>query len=123
MAAGPDLIDALVDESVPQAPLPPGQSALAARLAAAEQIAELMAAPVPAPRPATARSAAAALPASLPAPPPLKPIVPAGAPMPPRPAEKPDGHRSAAADILQGAEMASADRFARAVLVVADRAS
>jgi hypothetical protein len=43
--------------------------------------------------------------------------------MPPRPAEKPDGNRSAAADILHGAEMASADRFALAELVVADRAS
>jgi hypothetical protein len=108
LAAAPGPIDALVDATVPQAPLPPGESALAARLAAAEQIAVLQEAPVPAPRPAMARSAAA----TLPAPPPLKPILPASAPMPPRPAEKPDGHRSAAADALPR----------RALLIVADAA-
>lgn len=113
LAAGPGLIDALVDETVPQAPLPPGQSALAARLAAAEQIAALMAAPVPAPRPAMARSAEATLPASLPAPPPLKPIVPVSAPMPPRPAEKPED-RSAAALGLRELEAAPASSLAHA---------
>jgi hypothetical protein len=113
LAAGPDLIDTLVDESVAQMPLPPGQSALAARLAAAEQ----MDAPLPAPRPIMARSAEATLPASLPAPPPLKPIVPVGAPMPPTPAEKPADHRSAAAHNSRGAETASADRTARALIV------
>ena len=96
LAAGPGVIDALVDETVPQAPLPPGQPALAARIAAAEQIEALAAAPVPAPRPVTARPAQATPTASLPAPPPLKPLVPVSAPMPPRPAEKPDD-RSAAA--------------------------
>jgi hypothetical protein len=96
LAAAPDPIDALVDATVPQAPLPPGESALAARLAAADQLEAVSAAPLPEPRPAMARSAAA----TLPAPPPLKPILPASAPTPPRPAEKPDGYRSAAADAL-----------------------
>jgi hypothetical protein len=119
LAAGPDLIDALVDETMAQMPLPPGQSALAARLAVAERID----APLPAPRPAMARSADAALPASLPAPPPLKPIVPVSTPMPPRPAEKPADHRSAAAhDPRELLETAAMHRSARAVLIVANAA-
>jgi hypothetical protein len=94
LAAGPDVIDALVDQSVPQTPLPPGQSALAARLAAAEQIDAPAPAPLPAPRPAMVRSADAA----VPAPPPVKPLVPVSSSMPPRPAEKPADPRSAAID-------------------------
>jgi hypothetical protein len=71
LAAGLDVIDALVDETVPQTPLPPGQSALAARLAVAAQTDEgAPSAPLPAPRPAMVRSADAA----LPTPPPLKPV-------------------------------------------------
>ena len=120
LAAGPDLIDALVDETVPQMPLPPGQSALAARLAVAERID----APLPAPRPAMARSADAVLPVSLPAPPPLKPIVPVSAPLPPRPAEKPADHRSAAAHAPRELlETGSTHRSARAVLIVANAAA
>jgi hypothetical protein len=122
LAAGPDVIDALVDAAVPQMPLPPEQSALAARLAAADQIAALTAAPVPAPRPAMARSAEATLPASLPAPPPLKPIVPVGASMPPRPAEKPTDHRSAAVPGFQGLETASDPLARAAALTVASAA-
>jgi hypothetical protein len=118
LAAGPDVIDQLVDETVPQAPLPPGQPALAARLAATDAIdAETATAPVPAPRPAAKRSAAAALPgrladpASLPAPPPIKPILPVSVPMPPRPAERPDD-RSASAQDARQTETAPTSAFA-----------
>jgi hypothetical protein len=124
LAAGPDVIDALVDATVPHTPLPPGQSALAARLGAAEQIEPTApaAAPLPAPRPAMVRSADAALPASRPAPPPLKPIVPVDA-VPPRPVEKPADYRSAAAHGSGGPETASTDRSARAVPIVAHPAA
>jgi hypothetical protein len=98
LAAGPGVIDALVDASVPQAPLPPGQSALAARLATPVPIAAAgPPIPLPALRPAAVRPVQTALPASPPAPPPIKPIVPVAAPMPPKPAGKPADDRSAAA--------------------------
>jgi hypothetical protein len=105
VAAGPGVIDELVDKTVPQMPLPPGQSALAARLAPAGQIDSDAppAAPLPAARPTTARSAAVALrgtrpdPASLPEPPPTKPVLPASAAMPPKPAARPGDDRSASA--------------------------
>jgi hypothetical protein len=124
LAAGPGLIDALVDATVPQAPLPPGQSALAARLEAAARTAaaEPPAVPLPALRPAAVRSAQAALPVSPPAPPPSKPIVPVSAPMPPRPAEKPADGRSAAAYGGQELLRASPDAGAAAALVVAHAA-
>jgi hypothetical protein len=120
LAAGPDVIDDLVDQTVPQTPLPPGQSALAARLAAAERIdvAAPLAAPLPTPRPAKARPAGPALQArvpdraSPPAPPPIKPILPVGAPMPPRPAEKPTDDRSASAHGVPQVETAPTGPFA-----------
>jgi hypothetical protein len=124
LAAGSDVIDAIVDASVPQAPLPPGQSALAARLVAPDQIESAASpAPVPALRPGVARPTAAALPVSLPAPPPHKPIVPASAPSPPRPVEKPADDRSAAAGAVGAPETASAAASPRAPsLVVATAA-
>jgi hypothetical protein len=119
VAAGPGVIDELVDETVPQTPLPPGQSALAARLAAAGQIDgdASPAAPLPAARPATARPAAVALrrtrpdPASLPEPPPTKPILPASAAMPPKPAARPGDDRSASAQGVWRMETVPTTRF------------
>jgi hypothetical protein len=103
LAAGPDVIDQLVDETVPQAPLPPGQPALAARLAARDASdVEEATVPLPAPRPAPARPAGVALqgglanPANPPAPPPTKPILPVSVPMPPKPVARPADDRSAA---------------------------
>ena len=111
LAAGPDVIDQLVDETVPQAPLPPGQPALAARLAAADAIdVEQATVPLPAPRPATARPAGPALqgrlaePANPPAPPPTKPILPVS--VPPKPVERPADDRSAAVQDARQTETA-----------------
>ena len=82
-------------ELASDAPLPPEQSGLVARLATAQQTGKVTpaAAPLPAPRPPAIRAGI------LLGPPPIKPIVPVVAPMPPKPAEKPADPRSAAADV------------------------
>jgi hypothetical protein len=132
LAAGPDVIDKLVDETVPQAPLPPGQPALAARLAATDAIgADKARVPVPAPRPATARPAGATLKgrladsASLPAPPPIKPSLPVSAPLPPIPVERPADHRSAAVQDARQTETAPTTFFVgtQVQLIVANSSS
>jgi hypothetical protein len=117
-AAGPDVIDSLVDPAVPQAPLPSGQPALAARLAAADQI-EAPPGHVPVLRPDVTLSADAA----PPAPPPVKPIVPTDAPLPPTPAEKPADYRSAAAAGSWPPEITSAASFAGSEAVVVAQTS
>ena len=129
-----------------QAPLPPGQNAVAARLAAAPDVIDALLdgavpqAPLPPGQSALAARLAAAdqidfaaptaapLPSPRPAParsadaflpPPIKPIVPVSAPMPPRPAEKPADDRSAAASGSQARKAASADALVRAVVASA----
>ena len=128
-----------------RAPLPPPQSAVAARLVAVPDVIDALLdatvpqAPLPpgqsalaarlavaeqnaraAPPPVPARRPATVRSADavLPAPPPLKPILPVDA-VPPRPVEKPADFRSAAAHGRSGGETASADGGARAVRAAA----
>jgi hypothetical protein len=79
MATRPQVVDELLDESIAQAPLPPGQTAVVAPPEAPRQLDAVPTAPLPAPRPAVTLTAGVALPSArplVPPPPPTKPVVP-----------------------------------------------